>query len=174
MDTAPVLCAASAATTHSTPKVSYSNTTRKKWNKPHPLSIDLQKHTLTHFQKKEKNWKGRHKQSHYIYIFLHHCTKRGRVGRRGGEGRWRDGTITSLTTAWMHQTGNYEKQTRPTTRWEQEDPIHMFAANKIQVCHVSADESDGAFMVLVVSKSTWFGIPFITNKDQHNMHRVNI
>lgn len=50
---------------------------------------------------------------------------------------------------------------------EQEDHIHIFAANKIQVCHVSADETDGAFTVLVVSKSTWFGIRFINNKDQH-------
>lgn len=85
-----------------------------KWNHTH--SQLTCKNTPTHFKKEKKNVKGRHKQSHYIYIYiLHHCTKGGRVEGEMAEGWWRDSTITSLTTAWMHQTGNYKEQTDWTT-----------------------------------------------------------
>lgn len=58
----------------------------------------------------------------------------GSRGRGGGEGWWRDSTITPPTTAWMHQTGNYREQTDWTTccptNTENKEVIFTFSAAK--------------------------------------------
>lgn len=150
-----------------------------KWNHTH--SQLTCKNTPTHFKKEKKNVKGRHKQSHYIYIYIYFTSLyKGREswGRDGGglvERQHNNITYYSMDAPDRQLQGaNRLNYTLSQIHWEQEDHIHVFAANKIQVCHVSADETDGAFMVLVVSKSTWFGIRLIKNKDQHKMHHVNI